>query len=76
MITNNTAKPKERRESYLDRIRTACSKPSGMTSEEFYLQMERSMGTKTPWILSGSSSTASNGKRQGLAISTKMRNVT
>jgi hypothetical protein len=24
-----------------------------MTSEEFYQQMERSMGTKTPWITSG-----------------------
>ena len=54
MITNKTAKPKERRESYLDRIRTARSKPCRMTSEEFYQQMERSMGTKTPWITSGS----------------------
>ncbi len=71
MITNKTAEPKEMRESYLDRIRAARSKPCRMTPEEFYQQMERSMGTKTPWITSGGSSAASSGKRQGRAISEK-----
>jgi hypothetical protein len=36
----------QRTESYLNRIRIERSKRPEMTSEEFYRQMERSMGTK------------------------------
>jgi hypothetical protein len=43
----NAADPKNPKTgSYLSRIRTARSKPSSMTSAEFYRQMEKSMGTK------------------------------
>ncbi len=44
MSTTETKNPKTA--SYLSRIRTARSKPSSMTSAEFYRQMESSMGTE------------------------------
>ncbi len=69
MNTPNTAK--EKREAYLERIRTALSSMPSMTSEEFYQQMERSMGMKTGWITCGTSSAASQEKPQERAISTK-----
>ena len=47
MIPNETETQKQRRESYLQRIRTARSRRQRMTPEEFYTQMERSTGTKT-----------------------------
>jgi hypothetical protein len=37
---------RQRVQAYHSRVRTELSKPSSMTSAEFYRQMERSMGTK------------------------------
>jgi hypothetical protein len=40
----------QRTQAYHNRIRTALSSMPAMTSEEFYQQMEKSMGKKTTWI--------------------------
>jgi hypothetical protein len=41
---------RQRREDYLTRVKIARSSQPSMTSEQFYAQMERSMGTKMKWI--------------------------
>ena len=43
---NPSAIQRQKVQAYHHRVRTELSKPSSMTSAEFYRQMERSMGTK------------------------------
>ena len=54
--------------SYLSRIKTARSKPSSMTSAEFYRQMESSMGTKLIPISSKGTSDYSKAKPKNQAV--------
>ena len=54
----------QRTQAYRNRVKTALSSMPAMTSEEFYQQMERSMGTKTAWTTCGSSSAASKVEAQ------------
>lgn len=63
MITKATEDQNQKRESYLERIKTARSRRPKMTSEEFYQQMERSMGTKMIPISSYGRSLASKMNR-------------
>jgi hypothetical protein len=64
MIPNETEIQKDRRESCLERIKTAGSRRPRMTPEEFYTQMERSMGTKMIPISSHGSSLVSKMERE------------
>ena len=41
---------RQKTQAYHNRVRTALSKKPSMTSEEFYAQMEKSLGKKTTLI--------------------------
>ena len=51
-----TQNQRQRVQAYHHRVKTELSKPSSMTSAEFYRQMERAMGTKLIPIPSKSTS--------------------